>query len=449
SEKLVDACANMFAMLTKDGYLLYYVARAMILACALDGEYYTAVNEENELVGFCLWMPPGKVIFSTWVPRHILIITRSQLTKTTVCILYLTEFPKFVAGCLGKSNWKDDFWFLHTLMVRPENQRQGVGRALMQPVRERVRISFTFEPIALSTTNQNNVPIYTSLGLRLLGSRVLPSPWGDWQLFVFSLDPQSAALLGEHSAENEDGKAPCSTKFQPPFNVPRWLLLTCCALATLDIVVYVYVARLLLSIPGQSYAGEIQMRNQYVGLDELYTSQPPLVNTSRYGPIMNMPRLSVQVSSAQPNKVTLEDQHRHLTNIGTLSPPDRHLQVSHNTHTVLQFRTMDFGMERCALVLRLPIVGESDASSANTTTLDICTLDAPRLLDPRVLSWETRPRCQKHMGTLVGRPGREVQLPDFPCPWGSLHTYEVACASDAPECNIDVWSNQHEPWGTF
>jgi hypothetical protein len=299
------------------------------------------------------------------------------------------------------------------------------------------------------------------------------------------LHEESAALLGERSAENEDEKslyfihlysvqrlwftspttAPRSTN-QLTFNVSRWLLITCCALATLDIVVYMYVARLLLSIPGQSYAGEIQVRNQYVGLDELYTSQPPLVNASRYGPIMNMPRLSVQVSSTQPNKVTLEDQHRHLTNIGTLSPPDRHLQVSRNvrkckdrrrqrlsdlsqTHTVLQFRTMDFGMERCALVLRLPSLGPSDVSSANTTILDICRVDAPRLLDPRVLSWETRPRCQKHVGKVVGRPGGEVQLPDFPCPWGSLHTYEVACASDVSDCNIDVWSNQREPLGMW
>ena len=254
-------------------------------------------------------------------------------------------------------------------------------------------------------------------------------------------------------------------KTQPRFNVSRWVLITCCALAMLDIVVYMYVARLLLSISNQSYAGEIQVRNQYVGLNELYTSQPPSVNTSQYGPIRNMPRLSVQVSSTQPNKVTPDDQHRHLTNIGSLSPPDRHLKVSHNvrkcsdpprqnfsylsqTHTVLQFRTMDFGMERCALALRLPIVGDSDVSSSNTTILDICKLDAPRLLAPRALSWATRPGCQKDVGTLVGRPGEEVQLPDFPCPWGSLHTYEVECASDAPECNIDVWSNQNEPWGT-
>lgn len=41
------------------------MARAMILACALDGEYYIATNDEDELVGYCLWMPPGKELFST------------------------------------------------------------------------------------------------------------------------------------------------------------------------------------------------------------------------------------------------------------------------------------------------------------------------------------------------------------------------------------------------
>jgi hypothetical protein len=50
--------------------LMHSLARAMIHACALDGEYYTATNEAEELVGFCLWMPPGKEIFSTWVLCH-------------------------------------------------------------------------------------------------------------------------------------------------------------------------------------------------------------------------------------------------------------------------------------------------------------------------------------------------------------------------------------------
>jgi hypothetical protein len=47
-----------------DKSLLYPLACAMIRACALDGEYYVA-RADGELVGFCLWMPPGKDIFST------------------------------------------------------------------------------------------------------------------------------------------------------------------------------------------------------------------------------------------------------------------------------------------------------------------------------------------------------------------------------------------------
>jgi hypothetical protein len=45
--------------------LIHYMGRAMIRACALDGEYYIAKNEKDEVLGFCLWMPPGKEIFST------------------------------------------------------------------------------------------------------------------------------------------------------------------------------------------------------------------------------------------------------------------------------------------------------------------------------------------------------------------------------------------------
>ncbi|KAF8514997.1 hypothetical protein JB92DRAFT_2811135 [Gautieria morchelliformis] len=204
SESLVDACANLFAMLMKDNTaplslcggeasLIYYLARGMILACALDGEYYIALNEENDLAGFCLWMPPGKVIFSTEEQRLLgfddFMARLPEVGKDYYRTTYFVEFPKFVAKCLGKTDWNDDFWWLHTLMVRPESQRQGVGRALLQPVREKA--AQAVEPIALSTTSQQNASIYTSLGLHLLDSRIMPSPWGDWPLYVFALDPRS------------------------------------------------------------------------------------------------------------------------------------------------------------------------------------------------------------------------------------------------------------------
>lgn len=43
------------------------MAAATIRAGALAGEYYTATNENGEIVGYTLWMPPGQELFSTSV----------------------------------------------------------------------------------------------------------------------------------------------------------------------------------------------------------------------------------------------------------------------------------------------------------------------------------------------------------------------------------------------
>lgn len=45
------------------------MARAMLKAGALTGEYYTAMDGD-ELVGFTMWMPPGRDLFSTYVARY-------------------------------------------------------------------------------------------------------------------------------------------------------------------------------------------------------------------------------------------------------------------------------------------------------------------------------------------------------------------------------------------
>ena len=47
--------------------MLKLQAAAMLRAGALAGEYYTATNEDGEIVGYTLWMPPGQELFSTSV----------------------------------------------------------------------------------------------------------------------------------------------------------------------------------------------------------------------------------------------------------------------------------------------------------------------------------------------------------------------------------------------
>lgn len=112
---------------------------------------------------------------------------------------------------------------------------------------------------------------------------------------------------------------------------------------------------------------------------------------------------------------------------------------------------MDFGMERCALTLRLPSASDQQPFTllppSGHAQLDICALDAARPLTPRSLSWATRPACMEHVGTLSAGPGEEVRFAEFPCSWGSLHTYEVSCAPDAPDCELDVWASRNGTWG--
>ena len=113
-------------------------------------------------------------------------------------------------------------------------------------------------------------------------------------------------------------------------------------------------------------------------------------------------------------------------------------------------------MERCQLALRLPTLdatlpdpyrfyGDSD-----TVLVEVCeSPTSDRLLDLAMLSWASRPQCRAHVGTFAATPGREVTLSEFPCKWGEVRTFEMSCASQNPDCVVDVWSSQNETWGRF
>ena len=91
--------------------------------------------------------------------------------------------------------------------------------------------------------------------------------------------------------------------------------------------VYLYVI-LLLSNVSNAASGVLEFRNSYVGLDELY--ETGTVSSSDHAPILNMPRIAAQISRDDPHKVFPEGEHEWFSEYGTLSPPDRHLQVSND-----------------------------------------------------------------------------------------------------------------------
>ncbi|KAI0697346.1 hypothetical protein BC835DRAFT_1526866 [Cytidiella melzeri] len=137
-------------------------------------------------------MPPGQDLFSTEEQRALGLTELTSLQKgksTTEQPIqmrpsqYLAEFPAFVNFCLGPTL---DSWYIHMVMVSPEHQWKGVGKSLINQVVEKASRR-SGDVIAMSTTTALNAMIYQKCGLTLLGHEIMPSQWGDWPLYIFSL----------------------------------------------------------------------------------------------------------------------------------------------------------------------------------------------------------------------------------------------------------------------
>ncbi|EPQ55378.1 hypothetical protein GLOTRDRAFT_129653 [Gloeophyllum trabeum ATCC 11539] len=163
------------------------MARAVLAAGTLHGEYYGATDSSGQILGFILAIPPGRDLFSTEVERELgfnefmdkLSDAGKEYFKTT----YTNKFHELVEESLGPKGNLKSFW-IYMVMVRPEYQRKGIARALMGLLREKA--SSLGHPVALSTTNPNNVVVYQKMGFVLKGQAIMPSPWADWPIYVLS-----------------------------------------------------------------------------------------------------------------------------------------------------------------------------------------------------------------------------------------------------------------------
>ncbi|KAH9843599.1 uncharacterized protein C8Q71DRAFT_729183 [Rhodofomes roseus] len=169
-----------------DRSLMGTMARAMIRAATLDGEIYTAAEQSDRILGYAVWMPPGQDLLSTPEQRklgwddffeHVSQRGKDWFTKT-----YATEVSAFMAGIFGPTG-KVDSWYLNIIMVHPDYHRRGIATKLVDVVRSKAAANG--DTMALSTSSTRNVPIYKALHFDLVGEKMIPSPWGDWPLYVF------------------------------------------------------------------------------------------------------------------------------------------------------------------------------------------------------------------------------------------------------------------------
>jgi len=266
-----------------------------------------------------------------------------------------------------------------------------------------------------------------------------------------AVDSESYTLLDNNEYDDESEKP--RTR---PIKSSGWTLGIVAGLIIflmVDLIVFAFIGKMLLDARSVEDPDDMEFRNPYIGLEDLYHYHD--IKPSRYDKVINEPRLSAQISPAEPNRVFPIDAHRWLSDFGVLSPPDRHLQVSNQIHTLVQFHILDYGMEKCTLAVRLPNRGDvlphpyTLPTSQDVVRFDVCELDAKRPLKERQITWSTRPVCKRQLGILEAKVGDEVEMEPFSCKSGSFIGYQVSCADDSPECNIDVWTNHNQTWGIF
>ncbi|KAH7905123.1 hypothetical protein BJ138DRAFT_1118756 [Hygrophoropsis aurantiaca] len=168
----------------------------------------------------------------------------------------------------------------------------------------------------------------------------------------------------------------------------------------------------------------------------------------RFPPIVTFSPFVLQVLLSDPLRPLREDTtlQRH-TSKGTVYPDDRHFLVSNKTSTIMQFRGVDFDMERCILFASIPNVTlevESDSELADTQTVDVWRLDTLVELSWRSLR-DPAPGRLDLLTTLAFRPDGKPTSTEYVCPSGGFSTFEFVCSASTPNCYLDFWQAQTVP----
>ncbi|KAI9066256.1 hypothetical protein FKP32DRAFT_1589764 [Trametes sanguinea] len=181
--------------------------------------------------------------------------------------------------------------------------------------------------------------------------------------------------------------------------------------------------------------------NPYWYLDKI------LANSTRtFPPVVNFPQVVLQLDAGDPSRRVREDERQKSTHFGVVYPDDRHILMTESTSTLVQFRNLDYAMERCILNLSLPI--KSDQFDPALNVVDTSSIDIWMLEDSEELAFdlhglvEKAPKRRELLATLQYSTTGSVQTQEFHCPSGAFTTLELACSSSDSTCHVDFWQDR-------
>ncbi|RDX57165.1 hypothetical protein OH76DRAFT_1335028 [Lentinus brumalis] len=141
-----------------------------------------------------------------------------------------------------------------------------------------------------------------------------------------------------------------------------------------------------------------------------------------------------------------EEERGRPTEFGTVYPDDRHILVTDKVSTVVQFRHLDYAMERCVVNITIPQQdGHFDPAVklADPSMVDVWVLDAPTELSRYISgSMERAPARRELLATLTVSRSEASHSSEFHCTSGKFTTVELACSPTHPGCSVDFWQDQ-------
>jgi len=148
----------------RERYLEWYLGCAITYALRY-GEVYTTPG----VSGVVCWLPPGqweltmlRTILSGFFPTPW-VMGREAYRRSEQNEAFLTKVHREVLP--------GPHWYLWGLTVDPDQQGQGIGTRLMQPIFERADTAHL--PCYLETHDQKNVSFYSKRGFELVRSENL------------------------------------------------------------------------------------------------------------------------------------------------------------------------------------------------------------------------------------------------------------------------------------
>ncbi|KAJ6464363.1 hypothetical protein C8R45DRAFT_1023819 [Mycena sanguinolenta] len=176
--------------------------------------------------------------------------------------------------------------------------------------------------------------------------------------------------------------------------------------------------------------------SQYIRFDEVHRPSPPIPKQFR-----NYPITVAQVDATEPERILYADKS-YMAGIGTILPGDRRVLVTPTISTIVQFRTIDWGMEDCRLHLSVPRLS---GDAQRNISLALYRLNQTYPIDTTELSFHSRPpRFARLEEIEITNVGDTDWSRSVACRSDDVLSFEFECSGIPEEggCFLEWWQKK-------